>query len=252
MRRAFVVIALVVVSTSAAAQGPPAAAGVQVSVGAGVITAPRPYVGASNQTRAIPLLELSAGRFYLQGIRAGYTLLDGDGLDLDLRVRARFGGLDEDDSPALAGMESRRGTAEAGLALDIDLGGRWNLELGAFADILARHGGFEGSADVGWRHVWGQGRFGVFPSVGLVWQSADLVDYYAGVRPAEARPARPEFAGRAALNLEAGVGGFCRIGSQWRVTALLRGLRLADEFQDSPIVDRRWGYFGLLGLSYAF
>lgn len=162
MRRAMVTLVVLASSQAVSAQALPGGAGTRVAVGAGVIAAPRPYVGATNQTRAIPLIELSAERFSLQGIRAGYRLVEGDGLDLDLRLRARFGGLDPDDSPALAGMEARSGTAEAGLALGIDLGG------------------------------------------------------------------------------------------PWRATALVRVQRLADQFQDSPIIDRRWGTFGLLGVTYEF
>lgn len=253
MAKALITIALLAASTIGAAQdGPPESGGLRVAVGAGVISAPRPYVGASNQIRAIPLVELTAGRFSLQGIRAGYRLVDGDGVDLDLRVRARFGGLDPDDSPALAGMAPRRGTAEAGLALDLDLGGSWGLQLGAFGDVLGRHGGWETAADLGWRQIWGRGRAGVVPSVGVVWQSAELVDYYAGVRPSEARPGRPAFAGRAALNLEAGLLGFWRVGGPWRVTTLVRLQRLANELEDSPIIDRQWGWFGLAGLTYEF
>ncbi len=250
-RRLCLLAAVTALALPAAAQGPPQD-DFRWSLGAGVISSPRPYEGASNETRAIPLLELSYKRFYLQGIRAGYRLVDGDRVDVDLRVRAQFGGYEPSDSPKLAGMEERRETAEAGVAVEIGLGGRWGLELTAFADVLGRYGGGQASADLGWGNVWGRGRFGLFPSVGLVWQSSELIDYYAGVRPEEARPDRPAFEGRSALNLDAGVTGFWRVAPRWRVTAVAQLQRLANEFEDSPIVDRRWGYFGLLGLTYEF
>ena len=90
---------------------------------------------------------------------------------------------------------------------------------------------------------------GFFPSVGVVWQSGGLVDYYAGVRPDEAEPWRPAYEGEAALNVEAGVLAFYRFTDKVRGIALVRAQRLAGEYQDSPIIDDRWGYFGLVGAS---
>jgi outer membrane protein len=243
--------AALLVSSPANAQGPPRDA-FRWSLGAGVISSPRPYDGASNQTRAIPLLEVSYKRFYLQGIRAGYRVIQEDGFGLDLRVRAQFAGYEPSDSPKLTGMEERRETAEIGIASEIGLGGRWSLGLGAFADVLGRHDGYQVSVDLGWSRVWDRGRFGLFPSLGVVWQSAEFIDYYAGVRPEEVRPDRPAFEGHGAVNAEVGVLGFYRVAPRWRITAIAQLQRLANEFEDSPIVDRRWGYFGLLGLTYDF
>jgi outer membrane protein len=100
--------------------------------------------------------------------------------------------------------------------------------------------------------VFGRGRAGLFPSLGVIWQDADFVDYYAGVRPQEARSGRPAFEGSSVLNLGAGLRGYFKMTDRVRVVGLVRAERLDSDYEKSPIIDSRWGYFGLLALAYAF
>lgn len=250
-------VTMITVCGPAGAQQPPGGQGgpppdeLRFSLGVGVISSPRPYVGASNQTRAIPLLELSWKRFYVQGIRAGYELVDGDRLSLDLQLRANFAGLEEDDSDFLRGMEDRQETVDGGLSLGWRLG-QLELGLGAWADLLGRSDGVEVQAELTWPRFLLDRRLALFPSIGAVWQSSDFVDHVAGVRPDEATPWRPAFEGRSAVNVEGGVAALYRLTSRIRAVALVKAQRLANEYEDSPIIDDRWGYFGLLGASYSF
>ena len=250
-RACSILLVIGVAVPAVAQQGPPPSDGPQWSLGVGVISSPRPYVGADNETRVIPLLELEWGRFYFQGIRAGYRLVDHDGLRLDLRARARFAGFEEGDSDFLRGMEERRETMDMGVGLEWDLG-RFELGLGLYADALGRSDGVEAVAELTYPKILRRGRIGLFPKIGLVWQNDGFVDYYTGVRPEEAEPWRPAHEGRAALNAEAGVLAFYRFTERIRGIALVQGQRLADQYEDSPIIDDRWGYFGLVGASYSF
>ncbi len=233
------------------AQPPGAESGLRWSLGLAVLSSPRPYVGADNQTRVIPLLEIESGRFYFRGITAGYRLVDEERFSLEVIGRAQLGGYEAKDSAFLAGMEERRATMELGLAASWRFG-RFALEGTAAADALGRSDGSQLGLDLTWSKILGRGKGGVFPAIGLVWQSADFVDYYAGVRPAEARPGRPRYEGRAAVNLTGGVRAFYRPAERWTAIGLLRVERLADEFEASPILDDRWGYFGLIGATYRF
>ncbi len=235
----------------AVAQGPPPGDELQWSLGLGVISAPRPYVGASNQTRVIPLLELSWKRFYFQGIRAGYRLVEGDSASLDVRARMRFAGFEEDDSPFLRGMEERQETVDAGLGLEWRVG-QLELDLGVFTDVLGRSDGVEAQLGLAWPKIYRRGQVGFIPRLGVAWQNADFVDYYAGVRPDEAEPWRPAYEGRAALNAEAGALVFYRFTPRVRGLVMLQAQRLANEYEDSPIIDDQWGYFALVGATYSF
>jgi outer membrane protein len=236
--------------------GPPGGGGPRWSLGAGMIAAPRPYVGADANIQPIPIIEFYSGRWFVQGIRAGYRFVDTDSLDFDVRVRFKFSGLDPDDSPFLEGMDERRETVEVGLGLDWEfaraMGGAFEVELRAFADVLGRSEGFESSIDLAWRKVFGPGKMILVPAVGMVYQSSDQVDYYYGVRPDEARPWRPAYEGSSVFNPRASVLFVYRFTRSWSLTTLASVDFFDDEIESSPIVDQSTETFGLVGLAYSF
>ncbi len=247
----FTILAALLGVAPLAAQGPPEPEGLRWSLGLGVISSPRPYVGADNQTRVIPILDLEYKRFYFRGVLAGYQVIESERFDLDVIGRAQFAGYEEKDSRFLAGMEERRETAELGLRAAWKLG-RFALEATAVTDALGRHDGTEASLELTWSRIFDRGRAGLFPSVGVVWQDSSFVDYYAGVRPSEARPGRPAFSGESALNVGVGLRGFVQVTDRVRFLGLLRLERLANGFADSPIVDSDSAYFALVALAYEF
>jgi outer membrane protein len=246
-----VALCLLSAGVVAAQERPPAAeSGLSLSLGAGVIAKPRPYVGADSEVQAIPIVSLRSQRFSIEGIRAGYRLLGGEAGGLDLRLRFQFSGLDPDDSPFLAGMEERDETVEAGLGFSLDLGRGLELEVAATADILGRSNGAEGSVDLGWRRVWGRGRVILVPAVGVVYQTANQVSHFAGVRADEARPGRPAYDGRSAVNPRASILLVNRLAPRWFLTTLMSYQLFDDGITASPIIDRSGELFGLVGLSY--
>lgn len=250
-RNAVLPALMLAVALPAAAQGPPERDRSQLawSLGLGVITAPRPYVGASNQLLVIPLLGLDYKRLYVQGIRAGFRLIEHEDLKVDARIRYIFDGLDPDDSPFLDGMAQRDGTVQGGLGLDWTPG-PWALRVSAFTDLLGRSGGQEVGLDLSRTWTFARYRWGLTPAIGVVWQSGNLIDYYYGVPPAEARPDRPAFAGHSAYNLQTSLLAFYRIAERVNLIALVQAQRLDNEIVESPIVDDRRAFFGLLGVSY--
>ena len=256
IRRPFLALAVALaaaltLAAPAAPQGRPEAEGVQWSLGLGVISSPRPYAGADNQTRVIPVLGLEYKRFYVTGIQAGFRLIERGRFSLELIGRGQFAGYEEDDSTLLAGMEERRETFEAGLSAAWELG-EFELEATVAADALGRSDGAQASLELSWGKVFGRGKVGLFPGIGASWQDADFVDYYAGVRPQEARPGRPAFEGGSVVNLGAGLRGFVKVADRTRMVGLVRVERLAGDYAESPIIASRWGYFGLVGIAWEF
>ena len=51
------------------------------------------------------------------------------------------------------------------------------------ADALGRSGGAQASLELTWSKVFGRGKGGLVPGIGLIWQDSDFIDYHAGVRP---------------------------------------------------------------------
>lgn len=224
---------------------------VRWSLGLGVISSPRPYVGAKNSVLPIPLVEAYYKKLYVQGIRAGVHLFEKGNIALDARARVTFAGLDPGDSPALEGMAERKSTVEGGFALDWKPG-KYLLSTTVFTDLLGRSGGQQVGLDLSRAWMFSRYRWGLTPSVGVVWQSSDIVDYYFGVTPEEARPGRPPFQGQSAINFRASVFAFYRLTKRVNLVGLLRVQRLDNEISSSPIVDKPRGYFGLIGVNYGF
>jgi len=239
------------IALPAAAQGPPAQTDLRWSLGLGVISSPKPYRGADQTLLPIPLLELSYKRFYVQGIRLGYKLVDSENLDLDARARYRFAGYSPDDSPYLAGMAERQGSVDGGLALEWRRG-RFGVTTSAFADLLGRSSGTEVAVEAAWTQPLAGRKVLLTPAVGVEWQGAGLVDYYYGVRPEEAVPGRPAYEGEAMLTARASLSLLWRASARVAVLALVRADRLDDSVQASPIVDKRRAVFGLAGITYRF
>jgi len=97
------------------------------------------------------------------------------------------------------------------------------------------------------------GRAWVFePSLGVGWQSRDLVDYYYGVRGVETRPGRPAYSGGATSNAFAKLSLSYMLTSGWSVYGGGEYTYLGKNISDSPIVERRYETGVFLGLTYEF
>lgn len=259
--RTLTVIALMAgLPLEAGAQGPPADAGsgaeaaaseIRWSLGLGVISSPRPYVGARNSTRVVPLLELYYKRVFVQGIRAGLRITQQGPMTLDAIVGPRFLGYEEDESAFLSGMEERKSSVDVGLSLG------WNRPRHGASiwfrhDVAGHSDGAQAGLDLYLRRAYSRGRFRLQPSIGIEWQDRATVDYYYGVLPEEARPDRSAYEPGSEINLSGGVLLVYGLNQRIALTSILRLRVLGDDIADSPIVDREVSYFGLLGLSYRF
>ncbi|HYG61322.1 MAG TPA: MipA/OmpV family protein [Thermoanaerobaculia bacterium] len=244
-------LSAVLLSTSSAVAQPPSDRP-QFALGIAAISSPEPYEGADADILVVPAVSFSYKRFYFRGIVAGYRLWESGELSADLiaRARARFGGYDEDDSPALEGMESRRKSADGGIELQWERERLLGVRLTPTTDLLDRSGGQQVTLDV--YSPWRFGPVRVEPGVGVEWQSEDLVNYYYGVRPEEARPGRPAFEPGSAVNLTAGVFVFTPVSRRLLLQTFLRYERLDSDIEESPIVDEGGALTAFAALSYAF
>ena len=112
----------------------------EVSVGGGVILAPRPYEGANAAVIAIPVVNVRYKRLFAEGIRGGYQFLQSGQLTGNAYLQANFEGLESTDSPYLEGMTNRRMSADAGAEIVYrarPVGFRFNV----LSDVLGRNSG---------------------------------------------------------------------------------------------------------------
>ena len=219
------------------------------SLGGGIVVVPQPYEGVGTSVVPVPLANLSYRRFYIEGIDAGFRWRERAFLGYRVFVGPRFMGYDAGDSDALAGMDDRDFSGDAGIGVTL----RpipFLVDLEIRSDILGKSDGEELNLDGDLLLPLGGGL--LRPSAGLQWQSDEMVDYYYGVARDEARPGRPAYEGEAALSWFLEIEASRRVGERWTFVAGLISNRLAGEISGSPIVDGTRSESGYMGFLFGF
>jgi len=221
---------------------------IEWSLGLGVASTPRPYVGAENAVLPMPLVDITYKGLYVQGIQAGYWFVDNKKLDFGVRGGIVFESLDPDDSPFLEGMDERKPSIQGGLVFAWKPG-KFRLTTAANTDLMSRSNGQQVSVD--FSRMWQfHGRaIGIMPSIGVVWQSSNFINYYYGVTTEAALPGRPPFSGHSAVNFRGSFLGYLFVSHRIRFVAYLEVQRLDNEIYDSPIVEDRRSMLGLFGMT---
>ncbi len=220
------------------------------SLGAGFIASPRPYMGTNARVFPIPALSLEYKRWFVQGIRGGYSFVKSNRFTANVFAQARFRGLEPEDSPFLAGMEERKKSMDAGVEF-IYSGRPLGFRASFLTDTLGRSKGQEVSllavsgVPLGRRGI-------ILVGIGPRWLSQNRVDYYFGVRESEATPERPAYTAQATWNLDINVTAVINVSSKWSVLALLNREGLGSSITNSPIVERSSAYGLVASLSYNF
>lgn len=223
--------------------------GLEASAGLGFITSPRPYIGADPQSFPVPVVNIKYKRWFLESIRGGYTFAQRKRLDARAFTQVRFLGLEPDSSPFLEGMQTRQKSLDAGVEL-IYRGRPVGFRLGALSDVLGRSNGQEVSATA----ITGAplGKALVLVGFGPRWLSANRVDYYYGVRAAEARPGRPEYSPTSTINWDLTVSTVFNPTPRWSVFGLLTREGLGSAIRSSPLVERSSAYSLVAFVAYKF
>lgn len=204
-------------------------------------------------------------RFFFDNGDLGITFADNAGITASVMARfssdrvffgrtdTKFVVFDAAGLPLSEAVElaipDRDHAVEAGIELLTD--GRWGfLQLSAFHDVSGTHDGFEidASYGIGFR----KGNWYIEPAVGLAYKSADLNDYYWGVRPDEAGIALPAYEAGAGINPRLRLRAAYYFSREWSFAVSAEYERLNDEAAASPIVehDSVLGYFA--GLAFRF
>jgi len=221
----------------------------EVAVGAGFITSPRPYIGAEPQSFPVPVIHIRYKRWFLESIRGGYSFVQRESFDARAFTQVRFRGLEPESSPFLEGMVTREKSLDAGVEM-IYRGRPVGFRVAALTDVLGRSNGQEVSAQA----LTGAplGKALVLAGFGPRWLSQSRVDYYYGVRPSEALPERPAYVGTSTINWDLTVSTIYKPTSRWTVFALVTREGFGAAIKASPLVDRTSAYSLVASLSYRF
>ena len=200
-------------------------------LGAGAMMIESPYRGVDDTTYPVPVLIFEAKRFFVDKTVAGYYC-NGPAEPLRWGVigSLRLQGYEAGDSADLGGMRDRDMAFDAGLRI-LFKSKIVDTTLEAVTDVSGAHTGQE--IRLGFSRVLFDGFLGLTAEV--KWQSADLVRYYYGVDPGEARPGRGAYDPGDDLEYTAGATIGVPLGDRWAAFGDIQCVFLGDESADSPI-----------------
>lgn len=195
----------------------------------------------------VPLYLYEGEHLFAHGTEAGIHLFKPRPLNLDLIVSYRFDRLQPEASDYLAGMDERQQSVDIGF--DTSLTGGWGeLNFRVLTDLLDRHEGQE--LGLTYLFPWQRGKWTVTPSVGVIYQSQNLTDYYYGVRPEEALADRPAYSPSSAWNWRAGLNVSYHWLQNWYLFANASYEGLDKTITDSPTVDKDGLWAAYTGITW--
>ena len=223
----------------------------RLGVGAGVIGRSSPYVGSDTTVlQAIPAITYNGERLQWLGPNIQYGLLGSGKWRMAASASYRIGAYEEDDSPALAGMDDRDSTLMAGLGVRYESDRGINMVLRYEHDVLDNIGG--GSATARASKSFQFGWLRISPQLQLNWLSADLANHDFGVAASEATLARPAYDVGSFLSYELGMSSFIELTEEWRIVLNIAAEKLPGEVADSPIVADDLLWKGFAAITYVF
>jgi len=233
-----------------AACGMPAAmAQTSWGLGTGVIVYDKAYRDIDREVIGLPLVSYENKWISVSVPTLDLKLFTEDAISARLRVRYAGDGYEAKDSPFLAGMERRNGSAWIGGAILWNTGIA-NLTAEVLGDAMGNSKGARAKLQVDRRFAFGSS--GVTPRLAAEWVDKKFVNYYYGVRTSEVRAGRGYYEGDSTVNMEAGVRLDHTFAFRHSLFLDLRATRLGGAIKDSPLVDRSSQTAISLGYLYRF
>lgn len=257
-------------------------------VGIGYGQQSNPFIGADDVPGYVTLdLAIYGERFFFDNGELGYTITDRPdfGLNLlatysseriyysyfnDLSLFSSGGGIgfaseefqvvpsdqlpDAGVSTGVRGQFSRLEIPDRDFALNLGVELLWNwpqgqLQWQLLQDVSGAHQGLQ--SELTFSKSWQHGRWAFKPSIGVRWQSAQLVDYYYGLDDQDGTLPL-QYTGEASTHLSLGLLVSYRINNRLSYVTRYTHTELGSEVRNSPLIntDHTQAYFS--GLFYRF
>lgn len=222
-----------------------------LGIAAGVFQ--RPFEGAGNKTRVIPLLYVDNDWLRVSGPTADLKLgtLRGNYGTLLFTGRLKYEGFgyEAKDSPSLAGLDERKESFWAGGTVSWDTSvARTTLEW--TGDASGNSKGQQLQLQVDRRFHFGA--LSITPRVQAQWLDKKYVDYYYGVQAHEGTSSRAKYTGKSATTFGVGVRLDYQLQPRHTVYLDVSATSLPDEIKNSPIVGRSSVSRAGIGYLYRF
>ncbi|ANH70388.1 hypothetical protein ABE85_09040 [Mitsuaria sp. 7] len=221
--------------TGAQAQGErPGGRGSQWGLGSIVMFDKKPYRDFDDKAEVLPFLLYESRWFRVVGPTADLKVVSDGDFTVGLRARYAGDGYEADDSPFLAGMAERKGGFWLGGSAS------WTTSVATLtAEVLGAAGQSKGTRmSLGIERRFAAGDFDFTPRLGVHAFDKKYVDYYYGVRAAEATAARSAYTGKSTTNIEAGLRIGYSLAASHKLSLDLSTTGLGSKIKDSPLVDK--------------
>lgn len=221
----------------------------EASLGAAMVGIEQPYRDVKPAVIPVPWINWRVGRLHMDGITAGYDLVQDQNWSASLVIEPRFDQISPRDSVALSGIRSRSMSADGGVSVARNYDGTL-FSLNAVHDILGKSHGSLVSGDVS--RAMRFTRSSLVVTVGIEWEDRRSTAYYFGVSPSEADRLRPAYTPASGLSAHLGVFYFRSLSRHWTGIAGLRYVKLGRAMANSPLVDSDHSAIAVIGATYNF
>jgi len=216
-------------------------------LGVGVGIGESPYKGYGSQVDPLPLVYFDDKWIHVFGTTVDLKIGSWSGVSVTLRGKYDIGdGYKQSDAPILNGMEDRNGAFWYGPALS------WRTAFGTLSGDYLLGGNKGERAGLDYSKSFDLGHFSITPHVGVDWLSSKYVNYYYGVRPNEARPGRPAYAGTANWDTSLGTRVDYDLTKHQQLLLDVGVSHLGSGITDSPLVGKRFIPEVKFGYMYQF
>lgn len=236
-----------------------------IYIGLGPYFQTQPYKDADTVVLASPVIFFDNSLFYIRWTRVGMYFYGQKGEKFSwgasITAQPQVIGYYEEDiwnglttrktTPVLSGMEPHESSWEGGLALSASYENYFG-ELLVMHDIFNEYNAMKVRLEAGADYTVGDFLF--VPSLLAVYLSEKFTDYYYGVPQKYDDPAlgRYAYTPDGALNLAAQTYIKYNINEHWHLLANLRADYLGRSIRNSPLVNDKMIYSGMLSVMYSF
>lgn len=214
-------------------------------LGLGIAVRDTLYAGETNHVQPFPYVRYEGERFFVEGPKIGYKIIDGEIFTLSGFVAARLDGVDVEDMGAnelaLNGinrnlLDDRKSTADAGLSAAFSTEAIGEFELDVRGDITSTSEGYQASLD--YRYPFKIGPVTLIPGIGATAMSKDLANYYYGTLPKEVARGVVDYKPGQVTIPHIRIAAVLPFAEKWVGVAGVNVDSLPTEITDSPLIEK--------------
>ena len=226
----------------------------KVTIGLGPYIQTQPYKDVSPLLVPSPVIFFDNSLFYIRWSRFGMYFLGKKEKEyawgFSITAQPRTYGYKANDSKTLKGMDERKTSFEAGLAFSASYHKK-HIETMLLTDMLGRYNSWIFKTEIG--DEYHLNKLSFYPSLIVIYQSQKFLDYYYGVKESEKIDGvRPAYTPSNGVLFGAQTYISYPLTKKLATLINLRADLIPQTAYNSPIVNKKFIYSGLLSLIYTF